>query len=511
MDSMKQLPFKFENLQLSPSKIAVSPITPWVNWRCIAHPKLFTHKFQLSIQQMDLPSIIDYFDKYTGKHNQWNLQHGRFGDICIIQFNCIEDAENVLKKHYHRIQNNILSVDQYDVSMIDNQNAAGKPFSPLNPKMWQKILNHLDVIDLCATANTCTQFQKLGEQVFSSKFDKITWHAGNQNADDIFSTFGHLISSLDVDIVEPYDLHFNHIAGKCTTNLRNLGIWMNGEYNAPMHSNTLLGLKVLFSQLQQLEINCRQFFDYNTAMQLLTCCSMLESLSINCLSSSDLVWNNISINFPQLKQLKFQLNATINDIGLEVLLTCNPGIKKLYIDECPNLTANAIEIIARCVPWLEDLTLGPLQNYCPTLLHSFSMLYYLKSLQILLDPALPLMSVIYNAGIQIEHLELWYVSINGALIEQLTCMKSIKELTIFSYSVTDHHLEMIAEQLPFLGELRLAHSEHVTIDGLTNMVCSAQNLTVLHLSNMKNINESNEQHLQTIVKETNPSIHLNYF
>lgn len=458
---------------------------------------------------MDLTSIVNYFDKYSGKHNKWDLQRGRFGDFCIVQFNCIEDAENILKKRYHRVQKYILSVEQYDASMTADQNAVGQSSLRLNQNLWHKIFNYLDInTDLSVVANTCTEFKRLGEQAFSSKFDKITWPAGNHHADDIFTTFGHLISSLDVDIVEPIGLHFDRIVSKCSKNLRNLSIWMNGENSEPLHGNTMFGLKLLFSQLQQLEINCRQFFDHHTAMQLLTCCSMLKSLSINCTSSSDLVCNTININFPQLKAIKLQLNATIDDNGLETLLTCNPTIKKLYIDECPRLTANAIEIIARCVPWLEHLTLGPLQNYCPVDLYHFRTLYCLKSLQILLDPALPLMSVIYNAGIPIERLELWYVNVTGAIIKQLTCMKSIKELTIFSYSINNNHLQIIAENLPLLCELRLAHSEYVTIDGLKNVMCSARNLTAVYLINMKNIDDANKQHLQTFMKQMNPSLEL---
>lgn len=451
---------------------------------------------------MNFSSIIEYF----GRDNKWDLHRRQSGDFCIVQFDRIEDAENVLKKRYHRIQNYILSVEPFDsIKTAANQNTADKQ------NVWHKIFDYLDVIDLCAIANTCTQFKKLGEHVFSSKFDKITWRSGNQNADDIFNTFGHLISSLDVDIVEPCDMHFDRIASKCGKNLRNLSIWMNGEYCAPLNFNTLYSVKVLFTQLQQLDINCHKFFDYYTALELLASCSMLESLSINCTLASDQICNRIDINFPQLKEIKLQLNATINDIGLEMLLTCNPNIKKLYIDECPRLTAKSIEIVSRCAPWLEEITLGPLQNYCPFQLRHFGQLYCLKRLQILLDPALPLMNVIYDAGIQIERLELWYVNMTETLIKQLTNMKSIKELTICSYNVTDKHLKVIAENLPLLCELRLAYSVHVTVDGLINMLCSAQNLTVLDLTNMKSINEANKQHLQSITKQTQLSIELNNF
>lgn len=457
---------------------------------------------------MHFPSIVEYF----GKHNKWDLQRGQFGDFCIVQFNCIEDAENVLKKRYHRIQKYILCVEPYDSSIaVANQNAVAEQFSRFNQNIWLKIFNYLDVMGLCAVVNTCTEFKKLGEHIFSSRFDKITWRAGNQNADDVFSTFGHLISNLDVDIVEPYDLHFDRIVSKCGKNLRNLSIWMNGEYSAPLNFNTLFGLKMLFSQLQQLDINCCRFFDYYTALELFTSCSMLESLSINCTSSSDQICNSININFPQLKEIKLQLNATINDTGLELLLNNNRGIKKLYIDECPRLTVKAIEIIARCVPWLDEITLGPLQNYRTFDLCHFKTLFGLKSLQILLDPALPLMNVICDAGIPIERLELWYVNVTTAHIKQLTSMKSIKVLTICSYNVTNAHLKLIADSLPFLCELRLAHSIHVTTDGLTTMLCSAQNLTVLHLTNMKNINEGDKQHLQAFMKQTKLSIELNNF
>lgn len=449
---------------------------------------------------MHLPSIVEYF----GKNNKWDLHRGQFGDFCIVQFKCAEDAANILKKRYHRIQKYILAVQPYDsVVTVANQNAAGTPF-PQN--VWHEVFSYLDAIDLCAVANTCIQFKKLGEHLFSSKFNKITWRAGNQAADDIFNTFGHLISSLDVDIVEPYNLHFDRIVGKCGQNLRNLSIWMNGEYGAPMNFNTLYGLKVSFSQLQQLDINCRRFFDYYTALELFSSCAALESLSINCTSTSDQISNNINVNFPQLKEIKLQLNATINDTGLEMLLTCNPGVKKLYIDECSRLSVNAIEIIARCAPLVEEIALGPLQNYCPSDLRLLGTLYCLKSLQILLNPALPLMNVIYDADIPIERLDLWYVNVTGALIEQLTNLKSIKELTICSHNVTDTHLKMIAENLPFLCKFRLAHSLFVTIDGLTNMLHSANNLTVLQLTNVRNINEANELHLLAFKMQTKATI-----
>lgn len=458
---------------------------------------------------MHLPSIVEYF----GKNNKWDLHRGQFGDFCIVQFKCTEDAENILKKRYHRIQKYILSVQPYDLVMTAaNRNATGgEQFPQLNQNVWHEIFSYLDVVDLCAVANTCVQFKKLGEHVFSSTFDKITWRAGNQTADDIFNTFGHLISSLDVDIVEPYNMHFDRIVSKCGKNLRSLSIWMNGEYCAPMNFNTLYGLKVLFSQLQQIHINCRRFFDYYTALELFASCAVVESLSINCTSPSDQICNNINVNFPQLKEIKLQLNAAINDTGLEMLLTCNPGVKKLYIDECSRLTVKAIEIIARCAPLLDEITLGTLKNYCPSDLRPFGTLYCLKNLQILLDPALPLMNVIYDAGIQIERLELWYVNMTEVLIEQLTSMKSIKELTICSCNVTDTHLKMIAENLPFLCELRLAHSLDVTIDGLANMLCSANNLTVLQLTNVKHIDEANHQHLQTFMKQTKASIELGNF
>lgn len=173
--------------------------------------------------------------------------------------------------------------------------------------------------------------------------------------------------------------------------------------------------------------------------------------------------------------------------------------------------AKSIEIIARCAPWLEDITLGPLQNHYPFELHHFGKLYCLKSPQFLLDPVLPLMNVINDAEIQIDRLELWYVNVTTPIIKQLRNMISIKKLTIFSYNITDTHLKMIAENLPFLSELRLAHSVHITVNRLANMLCSAQNLKVLHLTNMKNINEANEQHLQTVMKQAKLSIQIDNF
>lgn len=464
---------------------------------------------------MHLPSIVEYFNQYGGKDSEWDLKRGQFGDYCIVQFKHSEGIENILKKRYHRIQKYILSVEQYNSQKANQPNAGGEPISRLNQSQWHKILNHLDVIDLSAVANTCVRLKKFGEQVFSSKFNAITWRAGNQNAEKTFTTFGHLISKLDVDIVEPYGVHFDRIVGKCNRKLlRNLSIYMHGENErTPLNGNTQFGLKVLFSQLHQLEINCRSFFNYYTAMQLFTSCSSLKSITINCISLSDPVSNNINVTFSQLNEIKLQLNATINDNGLETLLTCNPGIKKLYIDQCPRLTSKSIEIIARCVPWLEELTLGPLQNFRQPELRPFDTLFCLKRLRILLNPAWPLMSVIYNAGIPIEYLDLFYVDMNEALINQLTSMKSIKELTIFSHSLTDNHLKMIVNKLPMLNELRLGYTQHVTIDGLANMLSlETQNLTILHLINVKRINETDKRHLQTFIEQSlrgKPSVELN--
>lgn len=458
---------------------------------------------------MNLFSIVEYFNKFGGKHNKWDLRRGKFGDFYVVQFTCDEDAENVLKKRYHRIQNYIFTVEKYDVSR--DKNAAGKRFFRVTEDNWYKILNDLDVIDLCAVANTCTALKSFGEVVFASKFDTITWRADDENANDIFKTFGHLITNLDVDIVKPCAVQFDLIVNKCTKNLRSLSIWMNA-LDQLLNDNTKLGLQKLFSQLHQLNVNCWQFFDYTTAVQLLTHCAQLQSLSINCSSPFDPICNRININFTQLTKIKFQLNASINDAGLKMLLSFNPHLKKLYIDECPLLTAKSIEIIAHCVPWLEELTLGPLKNFSQADLYPIGGLYGLKRVQILFEHVTPLMNVINDAGILIESLTLWYVSVNDAVIEQLARMKSIKVLFIFSCTITNQQLKIIAEKLPLLTELRLAGSEHVTIDGVADMLYVTPNLSALHLNNMKNIEDNNR--LLTLVERASknaPSIVVENF
>lgn len=458
---------------------------------------------------MDLYSVVEYFNKFGGTHNKWDRRRGQFGDFYVVQFACIDDAETILRKRYHRIKNYVFTVEQFDEPAIGNA-AAGEPFLRVNQKHWDQILNYLDVLDLCAVANTCTLLKKMAEQVFSSKFDHITWRAGNQSANDIFDTFGHLISSLDVDIVDPC-ADFDRIVGKCM-NLRNLSVWMNGDRFAPLNDGTRVGLQVLFSQLHQLSVNCRQFFDCKTAIQLFIHCSSLESFAINCASSFDSVCNKINVCFGQLKEIKLQLNATINDHGLETLLNCNRGVKTLYIDECPRLTSKSIEIIACCVPWLEQLTLGPLKNFGQADLCHLGTLRYLKSVEILLDPAVPLMNVIYSAGIPIERLALWYVNVTGTLVEQLTRMKSIRSLTICSYTVTNNHLKLIADKLPLLTELRLAGSKYVTIEGLTNMLYSTQKLIMLQLNNVTHVKD--KYYLQAFVDQTfrgKPSIAVENF
>ena len=199
--------------------------------------------------------------------------------------------------------------------------------------------------------------------------------------------------------------------------------------------------------------------------------------------------------------MKFYLNHAINDNGLDLLLACNPNIKKLYLDECTNLTAKTIEIIGRRLPNLEELSLGYLlQKLGVQHLRPIGELKRLNSVNVILGPALPLIHVLCAMEMRIENLMLWYVDVNDAIIERILNMKTIQNLTIYSNErvmnyIRDGHLELLARNLPALTVMRLGYSDQVTIDGLKTFLFYAKNLTLLALTNIRNVTPENKHDL----------------
>lgn len=454
---------------------------------------------------MDLSLIFQYFNRF-GEIVHRDLGRGPHGDIGIVEFKYTENAQAILMKKYHRIGKYILRID----GMATNNYGASQRFLGVNQTQWMQILDNLDIVDLCAVTETCQTLKRFAEQAFKAKFDKITWRANSPYSAKAFHLFGHLITHLDVDIVEPKNL--SKVIDICGTKLRHLSLWM-AKCSSPLNPIYEVKLKLIFAQLQCLEIYSQKFFDTFTAIELFKSCSALESLSINCTTDCDPVWNRINVHFARLTELKLHFNAAINDVGLECVLASNPGITNLYIDECTRLSSKAIHIIVRYLPGLEELTLGLLQNSSPKELKHFGELKRLKAFRILLNPALPLLNVICETGMPIECLDLWHVDVTRAHIELISRIKSIKELTIYSYSVDDDHLKLLAINLPMLTELRLAHSKMVTIDGLKDLLFSANNLSYLHLTNVERLSQADECHLEDFseqLQRNKPLIIIDY-
>lgn len=434
-----------------------------------------------------------YFNEF-GEIEQWDLHKSGNFDFIIVQFKRLHRINSFWEKRYHRIQNHIVSVAvMNDMSIKSmNQNISFVHMLNLNNMLLSRIFDYLPIEDLTSVAETCKLFKQLSEQCFLSKFDKITLRSRDTSASKIFLIFGHLITDLDVDLTEPLNMSLNFIADICGAKLRRLSFWMFDKEDSHLDNDTKKKVMRMFSHLKHLEIYCQQFFDMNTAVDLLSSCLSIESLSINCTSTVNTVWNEIHICLPQLKELRFQLNLAINDIGLRNWLASNPNIKILYIDECTNLSPYAINIIVNYLRGLEELTLGLLQHSPKENLEQLGHLPCFSSLGVVLDEALPLMNIVYEASIPITSLDLWFVSVKNSHINRISSIKTIRELTIYSYSTEDHHLEMIAVSLPLLNKLTLAHSEHVTIDGLKFMIHHAKYLMHLHLIAMKKIDQ-NEQ------------------
>lgn len=410
-------------------------------------------------------------------------------DFVTVQFKDLINFETIMLKRYHRIQKYIVSVvilSEHSDTLSAHNSFIVRHILSLKNMLWSKIIDYLSIEDLCSVAETCVQLKQLSELVFSSNFDKMTVRAHDYNALKAFSIFGHLITELNVDLIEPPNIFLNFIADMCGKKLLRLSLYMNAKNGSHLDNNTKKKLMQMFSKLQHLEIHCHGFFDLSTTMDLLLSCLALESLTLNCISTSNTIWNEINVRLPQLKELKFHINLAINDKGLENWLTNNSNIKSLYVDECTNLTSYALDIIVHRLPILEKLTLGMLQN-CHTENRMQLGKLKIQSLGLLLGTALPTMNVIYEAGIPVESLELWYVHVNNAHIERLSSMKTIRELTIFSYTTKNSHLKMIADNLPQLTKLTLGHSLHVTVDGVEDMLLISKQLSSLHLFAMNNI------------------------
>lgn len=411
-----------------------------------------------------------------------------------------EDVNLVLRKRYHRIQKYIVNV------MVSNQqsieacaancvrNMAQVNLLGMNDRILLRIFDCFGVYELCDVAKTCVRFKQIADQSFATKFGKITMRAGNHKAEKVFRSFGHLIDTLDIDITVHEQYNFALLVRTCSRKLRNLNLWMNQRHPFSLDSDVLERLKLLFSNLQCLEIHCGEFFDQQTTMELLSSCSNLETLSIDCTSNSYDVWNRLSIPFQKLRELKFYLNLSLNDAGLGNLLASNRNINKLYLDECTRLTANAINIIVHFLPNLEELSLGLLQNIHPMYLQQLVRLRCLKNLVIILGAALPLIEIIRVSNIQIESLELWYVDITDAHIGSICGLQSIRKL-VLSSNVQDSHLNILAANLSLLTEFHLGYSDLLTVDGLENMLFHAKRLTHLTLTHITKVRPSDKQRL----------------
>lgn len=398
-----------------------------------------------------------------------------------------------------------LASDQF-LQTIHTKNLFTKKvsFIDINNKILSKIFENLCVNDLCSIANTCTRFEKMAQQMFKAKFNKITWRAGDTNAMNVFNTFGRFITSLDVDVIGPNQNEFlEFIAETCDYNLSHLNLWMQNDRIIGLTEETTMKLKLLFSQLYRLDLYCHQLFNLRTTRDLFASCLELKSLAINCMSDTNFELNSINVKFPKLEELKFYINNAISDGGLELLLFFNPNIKKLYLDECRNLTARAIDVIVHRLPNLEVLSLGfLLQKVDVQELRPLGELKRLNSLNVILGPALGLINVIYESGTLIESLMLWYVrDMNDALVERVGNMETITSLIIYSndhalnFAFSDSHLGFLALNLPALTEMRLGYSEYVTIDGLKNFLFYAKNLTILTLTCLKNVTAANKYDL----------------
>lgn len=455
---------------------------------------------------MNTSDVLQYFQNRV-EVEWYNIRPDQFFDSIIIQCKSLDAIGSILSKRYHRIQNYIVTVElatdeePFDSSILRNLLMKQTPFVELNSKVLAKIFNHLNVNDLCAIANTCTRFAKIAQRNFADKFNKITWRAGDMNAMNVFKAFGRLITSLDVDVIEPQNAFLDFITEHCGYKLTHLNLWTQSHDHIPLTEGTLIKLKLLFSQLYRLDIYCNKLFDWETTKNVFASCLELKSLALNCTTVMNFEMNRMNIQFPKLQELKFYLNHAINDNGLDLLLASNPNIKKLYLDECTNLTAKTIEIIAHRLPNLEELSLGYLlQKLGVQHLRPIGELKRLNSVNIILGPVLPLIHVLCVMEIHIENLMLWYVDVNDAIVERILNMKTIQSLTIYSNEhvmnyIQDGHLELLARNLPALTVLRLGYSDQVTIDGLKRFLFYAKNLTLLTLTNIRNVTTENKNDL----------------
>lgn len=399
-------------------------------------------------------------------------------------------------------------------NQILSRTYSAKPsnLTDLSDKDLLRIFDNLSPTDLCAMIKTSTRFEQIAKYNFSMRFDKITWRISDTRAKMVFKTFGGLIKSLDIDVIEPQNEFFELLANVCGNRLENLSLWMN--CGRPLNFETRKKLKSVFSHLRRLDVYCQAFFDLETTNDLLSSCYHLETLSLNCTTGLSFVWNNTNIHFPKLSELTFHFNQAINDIGLDLMLQNNQNITKLHLDECTGLSTNVIDIIVRCLPNLKEISLGYLlQNFERSDLQKLADLKQLKNLTIILGPALPLITAISTTGQQIEKLTLWYADVCDDVIKGISDIKTIRCLEFYSNShvmgfVTDFHLEFLSVKLFNLNEIRLNYSKHVTINGLKKVLLNAKNLKYLSLNSIKGITNADKQNLLQFVNEYSNATNL---
>lgn len=230
----------------------------------------------------------------------------------------------------------------------------------------------------------------------------------------------------------------------------------------------------LFAGLRKLRLHRCRFTDQ--FVQMLAFCTELEQMDWNT-STIDINW---SLRFPLSKLKIFRVNEVvgITTDTMTTFLQLNPQLKEIAVTKCVGVENRIFEEIARNVPQIESMAfIGSISS------KFFGCVLGLRRLKTLRidcgnnEKISRAFSKSISTGLRLEHLDLVCCVSSGRLFENISKMKTMKSLGLYSISgMSINQLLDVVQNLENLTHLRIVEWIGLNTEGLLEMVRVAKNV-----------------------------------
>lgn len=353
----------------------------------------------------------------------------------------------------------------------------------LNNDSLRYIFSYLNMNDLWSIANVSSHFAVIARTQFAIRNTSINLKAmrfeNMANLRFFLAIFGTHIVSLQVPLpnllqsADEFELQHDiqeSIVHYCSGTLTELTLAHFTIKRAKMW-------QPLFAGLRKLRLHRCRFTDQ--FIQMLACCVELEQMDWNT-STIDINW---SLRFPLPKLKIFRVNEVvgITTHTMTTFLQLNPQLKEIGVTKCIGIDHQIFAEISRNVQLIEHISY--MGSLCSKFHDGMLVLRQLKTLKIDCknNEKIPrVFSKFTAAGIWLEHLDLASCVSSERLLENISRMKTMKSLGLFSISgMKIRHLLNVIGKLENLTHLRIVECIGLNTEGLLQIVRVAKKLQQL--------------------------------